>query len=158
MKNVFFLLAALVATHLLYAQVTVTVVKTDGVRQDISLDATGEIYFNTASMIIMTGTETGNIVTFSLDDVAKVLFDGSNVNIHDVSNAPQISLFPNPSRNFFTVVGIGSEQQQLSVYNINGMQVLQGRYSDGEPVDISALPQGIYLVRVGMSFEKLIKY
>ena len=155
MKKHLIMIALLLVLGAMQAQVTVTVVGTDGTSHDVAVDATGEIYFGADYMAIMPTASASQLETFQMDDVRKVLFSGS-ARIIDVRGA-ELTIMPNPVAESFMVKGIGSEPQLLTVYNIGGTQVLQGRYSDGERVEVGALPQGIYLVRVGRNVVKLIK-
>ena len=137
------------------SQATVTVVSNNGAENHYSVDATGEIFFGIDYMAIMTSADATDLATFQMDDVRKVLFDGS-VRIVDVSTM-DIRLTPNPAAESFTLHGLGDGPQTVSVYAMSGARVLQGLYSDGEAVDISSLPKGIYMVRANMSVVKLIK-
>lgn len=155
MKKHLIMIALLLLVGAMQAQVTVTVVGTDGTSHEVAVDATGEIYFGTDYMAIMPTASASQLETFQMDDVRKVLFSGS-ARIIDVRGA-ELTIMPNPASEHFTVKGIGNEPQLLTVYSISGTPVLQGRYSDGERVEVSTLPQGIYLVRVGRNVVKLIK-
>lgn len=138
------------------SQATVTVVSADGTENRYSVDTTGEIFFGTDYMAIMTTASATNLATFLMDDVSKVLFDVS-VRIVDVSESNPLTLTPNPAAESFVLHGLGDGPQTVTVYGINGSAVLQGSYSDGEPIEIGSLPQGIYIVRAAGSIVKLIK-
>ena len=145
----------LIVAYCAAAQATVTVVGNDGSSQQFVMEATGEIYFGTDYMAIMTASNATDITTIQIDDVSKVLFS-ENVRIVDVSETT-LTLMPNPATESFVLHGMGDEPQLVTVYSMSGAQVLQGRYSDGESIDISALAKGIYMVRACMSVTKLIK-
>lgn len=155
MKKPLIMIALLLLVEVMQAQVTVTVVVTDGTSHEVAVDATGEIYFGTDYMAIMPTASASQLETFQMDDVRKVLFSGST-RIIDVRGT-ELCLMPNPVAESFTVKGIGSEPQLLTIYSVSGAQVLQGRYSDGQRIDVGHLPQGIYMVRVGMNVAKLVK-
>ena len=156
MRKLLFAAVFLFVTMQIQAQVTVTVVGTDGTSHEVAMDETGEIYFGTDYMAIMTSSSDAALQMFQMDDVRKVLFSGE-VRIVDVRDADSIVLHPNPAADWFVVEGIGLEKQLLTVFSVSGSQVLQGRYAEGEHVDVSALPQGIYMVRVGTVVNKLVK-
>lgn len=160
MKKIFLFLVAVFLGGALSAQVTLTVVGTDGSSQDVELDATGEIYFGTDYMAVLTSSSTGNMQVFQMDDVRKVLFANGTGDVHivDVRDAQPLRIWPNPARETMVVGGLGDEPMSMSVYTLSGRQVLQGTCRDGEPVDISTLEQGIYFVRVGASIGKLVKF
>lgn len=156
MKKTIVLGVLLWVAGMLSAQVTVTVVTTAGTSQELTLDATGEIYLNSDHMIVMCNAADGNTVSFAMDEIRKVLFSGP-VSLHDVSSAAPLTLYPNPAGDRIAIGGVGNEPQQISIYNASGVKVQDGIYREGDVLDISSLPQGAYLVRVGESFVKLIK-
>ena len=137
------------------SQATVTVVGNDGNNRQFAVDATGEIYFGTDYMAVLPSAS-ADMTVIQMDDVHKVLFDGQ-LNIIDASEAPTLTLMPNPATESFALHGMGEEAQTVTVYSMSGAQVLQGRYTDGEQIDIATLAKGIYMVRAGMSIVKLIK-
>lgn len=136
------------------SQATVTVVGNDGGNRQFAVDATGEIYFGIDYMAVLPSAS-ADMTVIQMDDVRKVLFDGQ-VNIVD-ANETTLTLTPNPATGSFALHGLGSAPQPVTVYSMSGAQVLQGRYADGEQIDISALAKGIYMVRAGSSIVKLIK-
>ena len=146
----------LLATFGAMSQATVTVVGNDGNSRQFAVDETGEIFFGIDYMSILPSSAASEMTTIQMDDVSKVLFDGQ-VNIVDVSEAPTLTLTPNPAAASFALHGLGDEPQLVTVYSMSGAQVLQGRYGDGEQIDIASLAKGIYMVRAGMSIVKLIK-
>ena len=137
------------------AQATVTVVGTGGNSRTFAVDATGEIYFGTDYMAVMPSANSSELEIIQMDDIEKVLFDGS-VNIVDVEGTT-LTLAPNPAGASFALHGMGTGPQLVTVYSMSGTAVLQGRYSDGEAIGIGSLPQGIYMVRAAGSIVKLIK-
>lgn len=91
--------------------------------------------------------------------------EGATVSVKDVVAANAISLAPNPTSesvriNFRKALSGGVSVQLL---NLQGQQVLQGRYADGNtPIELNTaqLPAGAYFVQVrteqGMFTEKLV--
>ena len=136
------------------AQVVVTVQTLSGTENAITLSNEGELQISDASLTVVANEST--TYSFAIDDISKVLFDGS-VNIRQVEVGPKISIYPNPTGQCFAVQGLADGVYNLSIYNASGALQLSTSYSPLEQVDISALPQGIYLVRVGTSVTKLIK-
>lgn len=61
-----------------------------------------------------------------------------------------LSVYPNPATDFINVTGIGN----YTIYDIYGMAI--GIYHDGK-IDISNLPSGIYLLKSGNEFVKVVK-
>jgi hypothetical protein len=155
MRKLFFALAILLPLYLT-AQTTVTVVTSDGAANQTVVQSSGEIFFGLDYMAILPSADASSMVTYQMDDVSRVLFEG-NVNIVNLDGATPLSLSPNPTAGWFTLRGLGSEPQTVTVYSLDGARMMQGRYADGERIDASALTAGIYLVQAGSSVVKLIK-
>ena len=51
----------------------------------------------------------------------------------------------------------GAEQGRIEVYALNGTQCLAVAQWSGQPVDVSALPKGIYVLKVGNASFKFKK-
>ncbi|MDR2853982.1 MAG: leucine-rich repeat protein [Prevotellaceae bacterium] len=69
------------------------------------------------------------------------------------ANANNISISPNPARDFVTIDGIQSGET-VTIIDLQGRTVLSAQTAT---INVSALPQGVYLVRVGNNIAKLIK-
>lgn len=75
---------------------------------------------------------------------------GGEEGIDEVSAARTVNVYPNPATDRVTVEGCDT---RLSLFDIYGREVATGRGS----LDIRALPQGVYLLRVGGAYVKVIK-
>jgi hypothetical protein len=77
--------------------------------------------------------------------------------VEEITAQSGITIIPNPSNNKITIsspslTGIA----QLSIFNVNGEKVIEGQLTDNETqIDISALPRGIYFVR--LQNEKMVE-
>ncbi len=138
----------------LRAQVVVTVLTNNGEEHPITLSTGGELQISDESLTVVAGSEA--TYSYLLDEVSKVLFAGQ-VSVREVEAGPAISAYPNPAGSYFVLQGVAEGQHQLTVYGSNGSKVFSTSYQAGQQVDISELPQGLYLVRVDNSVTKLIK-
>ncbi len=70
-----------------------------------------------------------------------------------------VSLYPNPSSNVFQINGL-QEDSQIKVYDINGRVILTTVVVNNQPINVSNLQKGLYLVNVsntkGQTTKKLI--
>ncbi len=155
MKKLIVCVLLLLAAAGLGAQVTVTVVGVDGSSRTMAVDATGEVFFGTDYVAVMSSASTGQTERFDMDEVSKMLFSGS-VRVTDVRGMTSLRLSPNPATERFVVHGVGEGGQSLSVYDVRGRQVMQTVCGEGETVDVGMLAGGIYFVRVGERFAKLV--
>ncbi|MGB3465396.1 MAG: T9SS type A sorting domain-containing protein [Cyclobacteriaceae bacterium] len=68
----------------------------------------------------------------------------------------KISLYPNPSRNYFVVKFSSDDPETYSMklYDLNGRLILEKRsITPGKEIDISHLREGIYLVNLTTTGE-----
>ena len=70
----------------------------------------------------------------------------------------EIRIFPNPASEYITAENINGQQpDQVRIYSITGRQVWQQTNLSGSPINISALPNGIYLVKVEIDRQQISK-
>lgn len=60
---------------------------------------------------------------------------------------PNISLFPNPSRNFFNVTNL-TETSEMTISNSRGQKILQKKVENNEQIPISSFGKGIYFIEI----------
>jgi hypothetical protein len=83
--------------------------------------------------------------------------------IKEIKTRSGITIIPNPSNDKITISSFSfTGVTQLSIFNVNGEKVMESQITDTETqLDISALPQGVYFVRVQdekmMEVTKLVK-
>lgn len=76
--------------------------------------------------------------------------------IHEVeTNGNEITLYPNPAINQFTVSGL-RYPTEISLFDITGRRVLSQIIRQGESVAVSHLPKGLYLWQVGKARGKIV--
>ena len=72
----------------------------------------------------------------------------TGVSVPEKSNELNFSIYPNPAENEIYIFGIDySKLNELNIYNLNGMKVLQHFQTEGR-FDISMLHPGIYIIEV----------
>lgn len=71
-------------------------------------------------------------------------------------NNISLPVFPNPTSDGFYVNGL-EDDSELNLFDMSGRLVLSKQVADGDFIDISYLPRGIYLVKAGSMTIKLIK-
>jgi len=65
--------------------------------------------------------------------------------------SPQFNLYPNPAQNNFTVEVSDNNKQTISVFDVNGKQVLLQNINGTTNIDVSNLNQGVYNVNCSNS-------
>jgi hypothetical protein len=102
-------------------------------------DLTGDEEARTASILVTAedGTTLTYSILFTLDDTSVSEFTDSD-----------FSIYPNPAINSI-YLQVPAGFNEVAVYNITGMKVLETRFAElSGNLNISALPTGIYIVRI----------
>lgn len=67
-------------------------------------------------------------------------------------------LYPNPTKGPVTVHLPVGTTERLIIYNLTGQVLLSSSVENGQQLDLTHLPNGLYLVKVGSKTEKLRKF
>jgi hypothetical protein len=140
----------------IYAQKLV-VRMNDGLENSEPLSSVQKLYFSGNQIVV--DYFTGSDDSYLLSDVSKLYFD-LNVSVEESQLPMQGKLLvsPNPANNSIMILGIPEVQGRLSVYSMDGSMVISRQISsDHETLDISNLPQGLYLVNVPGLTSKFVK-
>lgn len=79
----------------------------------------------------------------------------SNTEVKEKVNENKISLFPNPVKDVLYISASQESGYYYQIYNMSGQLIRSGQFENGK-TDVSALPSGVYLVRINNS-EKMVK-
>lgn len=97
---------------------------------------------------------------FYFDDVTVKVFGDSTVGINTVAQHSQIEAYPNPTSQSLTIIN-NSNSSSVVMSNVLGEEVQQINIANGQKIiiNISDLPNGLYLLRSGTSscFYKFVK-
>ena len=118
----------------------------------------------------------------SLENLKQITFSGKTVNVERTDGTKYSDTMGNISRIYieqkqsidnvgelgdnlveylsFDEIAINSEAgSMVAVYNLTGAQMLTRRIAtQGEPISIASLPQGIYIVKANEKTTKIIKF
>lgn len=61
----------------------------------------------------------------------------------------KLHVYPNPASNKLFVNIANNEKVQVEIYNVLGKRMIFNTISVNQPIDISSLPNGVYLIRIG---------
>ena len=124
---------------------------------ETDLSAIDKITFTDTSFSILS---TDNATTdYSYGEVEKITFSDFK-SIHKIGNEDNIRLLisPNPVDDIIRIVGYNnSEPAQLSIYSLDGEEMMRIDNWQGEPIDASQLSAGIYILRINTHTIKFIK-
>ncbi len=98
--------------------------------------------------------QNGSTDNLSLDAIDKIWFESTPSDIGDVSlGDDKILFYPNPVDNQIWIRGVESEEK-ISLFHVDGKLVMEQIYIPGEPMDVSALQAGFYLLKIkGKTFK-----
>lgn len=93
-----------------------------------------------------------------LTGVRKISFENNDFTaIEDVTTPSTIRVYPNPTADMLIIDGAAAEQE-IAIYSLNGAKVLSTQSQEGtNTIQVSELPNGVYLLRLSNETFKLIK-
>ena len=117
-------------------------------------DTSFSIHFDSSSHLTDVASE-----HYAYGEVEKITFSDIS-SIQNVSKDDNLKLMisPNPVNDIIRIVGYNnSEPAQLSIYSLNGEEVMRIENWQGETIDASPLSAGIYILRINTTTIKFIK-
>ncbi len=147
MKRFIFLstLCFILLGNMLQAQVRVRV---NGDRS-FTISQTNGLYFAHDTMRV-------DDAVYPLDDIQFITLTPVTQGIA-TAEQPTLQLAPNPAREAVVVSGIGSTPQTVTLYSTAGVKLMEQVAADGTKLNISHLPEGLYLLRCGNRVAKIVK-
>ncbi|OGU55844.1 MAG: hypothetical protein A2X64_11430 [Ignavibacteria bacterium GWF2_33_9] len=74
--------------------------------------------------------------------------------------SPNLSLYPNPATSTITLTGVSEGVSECEIYDVLGEKVMTIETRSNvslQQIDVSALPPGVYFVKVGDLGQKFVK-
>lgn len=121
----------------------------------VAVNLNTKIKFSSTGMEVYDGQT--QIASFAYADCAKVTFLSTESGIEAVGNEAALTLLTNPAYDQLEFSGFDGIPAQLAIYSVNGQRMAYVSAWQGQPVDVSRLPQGLYLLTVNNSTFKFIK-
>ena len=154
MDKKFFLLGLvlLVAGHFMTAQnTTIKIVSADGTEMTSDLLNVRNIVFEDNTMTVNMKTE-----YLSYTNITCIRFNQS-MGIETLPVESSVSVFPNPVQTNLTVSGV-NKNVKINLLNTNGTLLQSIPAQDYSTIiNVSSLPQGLYLLQIGEQVIKFIK-
>ena len=117
--------------------------------QTFVIDEHNGLYFNNDTMRV-------DDVIYALDDIQVITLQQVTAGIRDI-DADDMQLVPNPARDIVTLNGIGTTPQKAILYSTAGVKLMEQTATDGAILNISHLPEGLYILRCGNRMAKIVK-
>ena len=132
--------------------VNITVVRLTGQTEEVDkVDVVKFLPSNTINMKLTNGK------TKQLDQVRTITFDDIDTAVENVMSQSSISVYPNPTADMLIVEGVNAKEE-IGIYSLNGTKVLSVLSQEGtNTINVSGLPDGVYLLKSANETFKLIK-
>lgn len=117
--------------------------------QTFVIDEHNGLYFNNDTMRV-------DDVIYALDDIQVITLQQVTAGIRDI-DADDMQLVPNPARDIVTLNGIGTTPQKAILFSTAGVKLMEQTVTDGAILNISHLPEGLYILRCGNRMAKIVK-
>lgn len=144
-----FILLTALATILLGNSVQAQVrVKVNGEGSFI-ISQTNGLYFSHDTMRV-------DDAVYPLDEIRVITLTPVTQGIAS-AESETMQVVPNPARETITLQGIGDTPQTVVLYSTAGVKLMEQQASNGTRLDISHLPEGLYLLRCGNRVAKIVK-
>jgi hypothetical protein len=139
----------------LYAQ-RLIIRMNDGNENADQLNSVQKLYFSNNDLIV--DFKSGNDDVFPLEDVRKIYFDGVVTIAEKNPESGRLVVFPNPACSEITVLGLPEGKAIIRIYRMDGGLVFNCEIESGrESIDISGLPDGLYLLSASGLTAKFIR-
>lgn len=142
-----------------FATDLVTVTSASGESTGYDVDAITKIAFDSSALKIVASDSEGT--TYAIDEIKVIKFgkgSPSAVEGLKTDKVSKITVYVPRDGNSLIVNGWeGVDATRLDIYGTNGALLQRNDKWRGEQVDISALPSGIYVVRIGNKTAKIKK-
>jgi len=157
MPRLFTLLLLLATTWgVVSAQKYMHVYPNSGDKDTYEIANVARIDFTQEGIQVITDADGGKIYAFT--DTRKITFNNSTAVTELKQDAATMTLYHPKGSDFVYVRGWdGQQATAVRIYAVNGANVITLRNWNGEPIDISALAAGIYIITVDNKSTKFIK-
>ncbi len=140
------------------AQVKLVVTAQNGGKtSEYALQDIQKIYFGEDGMHI-TGTTPETESIWKLSEVKNIQFTHSTTGIGQAGNDTAAQITISLIGNQLFVSGLNpTERANATIFNISGQTVLRAKAAEGEPIDVSRLNTGAYIIKVNNETLKFVK-
>ena len=128
----------------------------NGTAEAFKFSETKKITFNADGFNVI-DTQSKNVGTYLFEEVAKITFDNELTGIEQaISDGEDVMFRLSADRQSVEVSGIGADSV-MRLHSITGTTVMSTASFNGSSVDISNLPEGIYILSINNKTFKFKK-
>ncbi|GHT31445.1 hypothetical protein FACS189434_01190 [Bacteroidia bacterium] len=129
-----------------------------GATQSIPLISIGKLTFASANVQVHTASD---VIPFPISNIGKITFGEMLITNTAAGGAADIALYPNPATDIICIDA--PEGSAVTIVDLYGRTVVGAKYfSPTDGINISALPAGLYIIKIntpdnGIITKKIIK-
>ncbi|MFB6342201.1 LamG-like jellyroll fold domain-containing protein [Saccharicrinis sp. FJH62] len=132
------------------------IVKNDNSVVSLKLDAISHFTANDNSTIFDFTSGSNN--TFANSDIRKITFAQWATALNEPELSSNLVVYPIPATDRLHVIATNSESDILTIFSLTGRQVLSRDTKEAQAgIDISRLPEGVYILKCGRNVAKFTK-
>ena len=147
-----FIIALVFSSKAQSTQVVVTL--NNGTEQNYAMTEADRMYFEDNTILVIETAEYKGTARIPLADIRKITCQ--EVEGLDESSSLDVAFFPNPVHDKVTFRNLRGKQT-VKIYALDGRLMKTAQITDDQTIDISMLPQGLYLVNVNYNTFKMMK-
>lgn len=130
------------------------VLMNDSTVQTYAMDESDRVYFEDNTYLVIENTAAKDIVRIRMEDIRKITCEETVGQAeHHLS---EVSLLPNPTHDVMVLRNLDGPQT-VSIYAIDGRLIRSFEAMGDQPIDISDMAIGLYLVKTPSCTLKMIK-
>jgi len=137
---------------------SVIVQTTDGTESLKLLSTVQNFTFSETEMLI--AFISGDNEAFNLTNIRKIYFKDAAVSSieNNIIISSQLSVYPNPAKDCIYISNLKNDKVKVNIYGSDGKLIQQNEVSsESEPIDLSNLSGGFYIIMVNNQAVKFIK-
>ena len=130
------------------------VVMNDGTMQTYTMNESDRVYFEDNTFLVIERTSATNTVRIRMDDIRKITCEetvGQSEN-----HLSEVSIMPNPVHDVMVLRNLDG-LQTVGIYAIDGRLIKSFEANGDQPIDVSDMAIGLYLVKTPSCTLKMIK-
>lgn len=139
-----------------FSQTNVSVFYADDSYETFLISESGRLYFSNDNLLVDTGDL--NPTTITMSDIRKLTFTAINTtDAKSLTSDTKLYVYPTLANNEISINGLTQESVMVTLYSSCGIKIREFMYEQGSHIDVSALPMGLYFVKINKSVLKFSK-
>ncbi len=134
----------------------VTAIMKNGEEKVMVIESTGAISFSENNMKVLHSASSSEVSNLQLSAIQKLLFEKDTYSPKILEKGEMI-LYPAITSEYVYLFNAGDVVSDVEIFNMDGKVVLKCQYVKDQSINVSSLPVGMYILKVGnknFKFEK----